>query len=174
MSRRHLAALALLILGSAGCDLFSVVTDPADLRLSDVSTPPPNHATVVVTEDMVGQLNDVEMTAGIEYFFQLRTPPPLPELLFDTSIPFGQGLVRFFLDDVTQEGVISTEDPDVSFLFTSPSGNKAEPTTSCRITITSAWSAESGSKLTGQTDCPVTGQDENRFRVLVKFDYTVE
>lgn len=171
--RRHIYLLILILILAAACD-WGLGTDPDDLVLDDLSDPPRNHATVVLTEDLEDDIGRVTITAGTEYFFPLRTPPPLPELLFDAVIAGGAPLVRVILLDVTQAGEFSTLD-GVGLRFGAPDGRVFDPKSSCRVNVTSALNTAGGGRLQGRFDCPMIDElGELELRVLVKFDHTPE
>lgn len=144
-------------------------TEPDDLTLDDLPPAPVNVAVVAVTEDLFGVRN-VVMEAGQLYFFELRTPPPLPTLLYDAYIESAAPVVRITLEDVTRTGTFTTGQNGVDFLFQAPDGTAFEPRTTCRINVTSALSA-SGGRLQGNLDCPVTSGTAE-MRVLVRFDHS--
>jgi hypothetical protein len=165
---RRLILLVPLGVALAACDPG---TEPRDLTLDDVSNPPRNHATVVVTQNVGSGTGSQDMLAGQEYFLPLRDPPPLPRLDFDAQIGVGAAVVRFDLGDVTTTGTRSTDDPGVGFLFGAPDGTVFEPSGSCRITIVSALLGDGSGRLQGETDCTATDGTRN-LRVLVKFDHS--
>jgi hypothetical protein len=154
----------------AGCDLG---TEPNQLTLAELYDPPANHATVAVTEAIDNGFGDVAMAPGEQYFFQLRMPPPVPELIFEGISLVGSLSVLLRLGDATRTGVISTEEEEVEFRFGTPDGRTLRPIRDCRITLLEpAWQDRSGARLRGQSDCGV-GDADLDFRVLIKFNYTV-
>lgn len=167
--RRRLAALPLLFL--AACDL-GLGTGPGELVLDDLPAPGPNQAVLVITRDIGDGRGYYDMHAEQEYFLQLREPPPLPQLVYDAPIGVGAAVLRLVLADIEQTGTLVTGTDGVEVAFVGPDGTVYEPTTTCRVTITSAWSPTPGTRLTGKSDCPVTN-GEIRFRVMFRFDYTV-
>ncbi|NIP78350.1 MAG: hypothetical protein GWM90_03775 [Gemmatimonadetes bacterium] len=167
-----LISATLLALPLPACD-WGLGTEPDSLRLEDLPDPPRNHATLAITETLFDGLDRPMMTASTQYFFPLRTPPPLPELLFDAAIAGGAPAVKVVLSDATLTGTFDTSDPDVSLLFAAPDGAVFEPVGSCRITVASALDLAGAGRLQASFDCPMT--DGNRdLRVLVKLDHTPE
>lgn len=167
--RRASLLTVLILLLLAACDLG---TGPGRITLDDVSIPPRDHATVVITERLEDELGREIMAAGTQYFFPLRTPPPLPELVFDAVISGGSPFVRVVLLDETQVGESSTED-GVLLQFGAPDGAVFEPRTSCRVTVVSALTGSGTGRLRGEFDCPMTSDaDYPDMRVLVRFDHS--
>lgn len=169
--RRAILTTVLLLLPLAGCD-WGLGTDAEPITLDRLATPPRNHATVAITETLTDAVGRETMTAETQYFFPLRTPPPLPELLFDAIIAGGAPLVRVVLLDQRQTGEFSTED-GVVLQFGAPDGAVFNPRTVCRVTVTSALNALDDGRLRGEFDCPMTSaSNDPDMRVLVKFDYS--
>lgn len=160
----------ILILAAVGLAACDPTTEPDELSLDDLPGAPQNSAVVVVTKDLTG-VSDVVMEAGQLYFFELRTPPPLPELVFDAFLQSTAPVVRFELESATATGTFTTGVDDVGFLFGAPDGSAYEPRSSCRINVTSALNDSGIGRLTGNTDCPVT-DGATELRVLVKFDHS--
>lgn len=161
----HLLFVPVLLF--AGCDLG---IEPVPITLDDLSAPASNTAVVVLSEPLGDGLGDYDMAADLQYTFHLRTPPPLPELIYE--LQFGAGALDLVLANIEETGIIVTGTGGVTFLFVAPDGTTYEPLTTCRITITSAWADAPGARLQGKSDCPVTDGSAD-FRVLFKFDYTV-
>lgn len=169
--RRSLLTSVLLLLPLVACD-WGLGTDPGEITLDDVAVPPRNHATVMITEQLTDGLGREIMAAGTQYFFPLRTPPPLPELLFDAAISSGSSDVRIILLDETQTGEFST-DGGVLLQFGAPDGALFEPRTSCRVTVSSALTEAGTGRLQGAFDCPMRSDgDDPDMRVLVRFDHS--
>lgn len=167
--RRSATALPLLFL--AACDI-GLGTGPVEVTLNDLAAPAANSAVVLITEPLGTGSGYYDMTARTQYPYTLRTPPPLPELVFDTQIGIGASILRLTLAAIDQTGVLVTGTDGVEVVFAAPDGSVFEPIGTCRITITSAWAETAGSRLQGHSDCPVTDGTLD-FRVLFKFDYTV-
>lgn len=163
---KRLALLLPILMLGTGCD---TTTGPGDFTLDDLPTPPRNVATISVTEDLSLHGRTV-MEARELYFFALRTPPPLPELLYDASLGGGTFL-RVVLPGVRTTGTFSTAEDGVSLSFGAPSGVVFEPRATCRINVTSALGDGDVGRLRGHADCPVAN-DSIEMRVLVKFDYS--
>jgi hypothetical protein len=161
---------AILILAALGLTACDPTTAPDELTLADLPDAPQNSAVVAVTRDLLG-VSDVVMQAGQLYFFELRTPPPLPELVFDAFIQSTAPVVRIDLKNATETGTFTTGVDPVEFLFGAPDGTAFEPRSSCRINVTSALSESGIGRLRGNTDCPVT-DGARELRVLVKFDHS--
>lgn len=167
--RRPLFALPLLFL--AACD-FGLSTPVPEVTLDDLHDPASNTAVVLLTEPLGDGRGYYDMSALTQYFYTLRTPPPLPQLVFDTQIGVGASDLILTLANIEETGLLVTGTDGVSVRFVAPDGRIFEPLTTCRITITSPWSAPAGSRLQGKSDCPVTDGTSD-LRVLFKFDYTV-
>ncbi|HUE77120.1 MAG TPA: hypothetical protein VMM83_04195 [Longimicrobiales bacterium] len=163
----HLLFVPVLLL--AGCDLG---TGPTPVTLDDLTEPASNTAVVLITEPLGDGRGYYDMGADLQYPFQLRTPPPLPEMIYDLQIGIGASALTLTLANIEDTGIIVTGVDGVDVLFMAPDGATYEPLTSCRITITSAWVDSPGARLQGKSDCPVTDGSAD-FRVLFKFDYTV-
>lgn len=169
--RRASFATVLILLPLAACD-WGLGTGPGDITLDDVAIPPRDHATIMITERLEDELGRETMAAGTQYFFPLRTPPPLPELLFDAVIAGGSPFIRVVLLDETQVGESSTAD-GVVLQFGAPDGAVFEPRTSCRVTVVSALTESGTGRLRGELDCPMTSDaDYPDMRVLVRFDHS--
>ncbi|MBW3552137.1 MAG: hypothetical protein KY466_01435 [Gemmatimonadetes bacterium] len=166
--RKPLSIVPLLIL--VACDGLS--TAPVQLTLDELSPPPSNTAMVVLTEPLGDGGGDHDMSALTQYAYALRTPPPLPELIYETSLEAGTSALLLTLADIEQTGVLVTGTDDVDVGFVPPDGAPFAPRSTCRITITSAWADQAGRRLQGKSDCPVT-DGTRELRVLFKFDYTV-
>lgn len=164
--RRLLFVLPVLF---AGCDLSTGV-EP--VTLDDLSAPAQNTAVILVTEDLGDGRGYHDLSAGFQYPLQLRTPPPLPRMVYDAQIGSGTAGLDLTLAHIEEVGILVTGTDDVAVRFTAPDGATYSPRTTCRITITSAWSDVPGARLQGKSDCPVTDGVAD-FRVLFKFDYTV-
>lgn len=169
MMRRTIYFLPLLVV--AACDL-GLGTGPAEITLDDLSEPMSNTAVVLITEPLGDGRGYYDMGANLQYPFQLRTPPPLPEMVFDVPIGVGAAALTVTLADIGSTGVRVTGTDGVDVLFMAPDGTSYRPLTTCRITITSAWRDAPGARFQGRSDCPVTDGTTD-FRVLFKFDYTV-
>jgi hypothetical protein len=153
-----------------GCD-WGLGTDPRDFGLGDLSTPPRDHATVAVTQDLVGMLDGPPMFGNHQYVFPLITPPALPELWFEAPIAGGHPAITLVLEDVTRTGVFNTSDEAVSLTFRGPGGSVFNPVSDCRINVTSALNASGEGRLQEYFDCPVTDGTRN-IRVLAKMDHS--
>ena len=165
--RRNLFLIPVLL--SVGCDLG---TGPDPLTLNDLSNPVANTAVVLLTESVGDGRGYYDMNSGFQYPFELRLPPPLPEMVYDAQIGVGSAALQLTLANIDAPSVLVTGSDGVEVRFVSPDGATHEPRTTCRITITSAWAETPGTRLQGRSDCPVT-DGTNDFRVLFKFDYTV-
>lgn len=169
--RRAILTTTFLLLPLAACDL-GLSTGPGDITLADVSVAPRDHASLMITETLTDAIGRETMAAGTQFFFPLRTPPPLPELVFDATIAGGSPAVRVILLDVTQTGEFNTRD-GVVLQFVSPDGAVFEPTTSCRVTVTSALDGSGSGRLRGYFDCPMSSDSgDPDMRVLVRFDHS--
>lgn len=155
----------------AACDL-GLGTGPVEITLDDLSEPTPNTAVVVLTRSLGDGNGYYDMAAATQYPYTLRTPPPLPQLVFDTQIGIGATSLRLDLADIGVTGVLVTGTDGVDVTFMAPDGAVFKPLSTCRITITSAYTGEPGSRLQGKSDCPATDGTRD-LRVLFKFDYTV-
>lgn len=165
--KRLIPILATITLVAGGCDTG---TEPDDITLEDLPTPPRNTAAVMVTRDLEN-IGQVAMQAGQLYFFELRTPPPLPRLLYDAFILGAAPVVRLDLESATATGTFTTGQNGVGFLFAAPDGSAFEPQGSCRINVLSALNESGTGRLQGAVDCPVT-DGVTTLRVLVKFDHS--
>lgn len=159
------------ILALAACDL-GLGTGPDELTLDDLGEPAANSAVIVLTRPLGDGRGYYDMSARTPYYFVLRTPPPLPRLVFDTQIGIGSPSLVLDLAAIDQTGVLVTGSDDIDVAFTAPDGVRFEPRSTCRITLTSAWADQPGARLRGKSDCPVT-DGGIELRVLFKFDYTV-
>lgn len=168
--RKLLPVLPLFLL-LAACDL-GLGTGPTSFTLDDLADPQPNSAVVLLTESLGDGRGYYDMTANVAYAFLLRTPPPLPRLVFDTQIGVGASTLRLDLAHIDRTGTLQTGTDGVAMRFVAPDGTIFEPRSSCRITLTSAWADQPGARLEGRSDCPVT-DGTLELRVLFKFDYTV-
>lgn len=164
--RRLLFVLPVLF---AACDLSTGVQP---VTLDDLSEPAQNTAVVLLTESLGGGRGYYDMSAGLQYALQLRTPPPLPQMVYDAQIGAGAAGLNLMLATIDDVGILVTGTDGVDVLFSAPDGATYTPRTTCRITITSAWSDTPGARLQGKSDCPVT-DGVTDFRVLFKFDHTV-
>ncbi|HUG41605.1 MAG TPA: hypothetical protein VMM12_14040 [Longimicrobiales bacterium] len=163
--RRPLHVLPLLVL--AACDL-GLGTGPVELKLDDLAEPESNTAVVALTKTIGDGIGLNDMVAQTQYLLTLRTPPPLPELLFDAR----SSVLRLTLAGIDETGIRVTGTDGVDVVFAAPDGVLFGPSTTCRITITSAWAPQPGARLRGKSDCPIT-DGTRELRVLFKFDYTV-
>lgn len=168
--RRAILFLALPALVLPACD-WGLGTDPQDFGLGDLSNPPRNHATVAVTEDLVGMLDGPPMYANHPYFFPLIALPALPELWFEAPIAGGHPAITLVLEDVTLTGVFQTTDEAISLTFRGPNGSISNPASDCRINVTSALGASGEGRLQGYFDCPMTDGTRD-IRVLAKLDHS--
>ena len=167
MKRTKVLLTALALLAGTGCD---TTTGPWDFTLDDLPAPPRDVATVAVTEDL--SLHGRTVVEARElYFFALRTPPPLPELLYDAALGGGATFLRIVLPGTRETGTFSTGEEGVAFSFGAPNGSVFEPRGTCRINVTTALGDGGAGRLRGHADCPVT-DDSTDMRVLVKFDYS--
>lgn len=166
---RILHVLPLLVL--VGCDL-GLGTGPVAVTLDDLTEPANNTAVVLITEPLGDGRGYYDMGADLQYPFQLRVPPPLPEMVYDLQIGIGASALTLTLANIDQTALLVTGTDGVDVLFMAPDGVTYEPLTTCRINITSAWADVPGARLQGKSDCPVTNGTDD-FRVLFKFDYTV-
>ena len=167
--RRAILFLALPALLLPACD-WGLGTDPSDLGLADVARPPANHATVVLTKDLLDDMDQTLMAAWVAYLFPLRDPPELPELLFDGDVGAG-ALVTVVLGDVTRTGTFQTSDPGIDLAFNAPDAAVFRPVGSCRVNVTSALDADGRGRLQAQFDCPMTDGTRD-LRVLAKLDHS--
>lgn len=159
------------LLALAACDL-GLGTGPVEITLDALSEPPSNTAMVVLTEPLGDGRGYYDMNARTQYPFALRTPPPLPELVYEIPVGVGTSALLLTLAHIEQTGVLVTGTDDVDVLFVAPDGAPFAPRSTCRVTITSAWADQPGRRLQGKSDCPVT-DGTREMRVLFKFDYTV-
>lgn len=167
--RRAILYLALPALLLPSCD-WGLGTDPNDLGLSDIGRPPADHAAVVVTKAIQDEGGQPLMLSWTEYLFVLRTPPELPELLFDADIS-GGALLTLVLEDETATGTFQTSDPAVTLFFRAPDAAVFEPAGVCRINVTSALDGDGGGRLQAEFDCPMTDGTRD-LRVLAKLDHS--
>jgi hypothetical protein len=136
------------------------------IQLDDLADPDTNTAVVVL--DATIQAGGVQLQAGREYIYRVRTDRVPHTLLAEWVSGADTARVTFLISELYDAGPVTTDGVGNRFGWIDPLGRTWEPATTCELDVTKAYVFGTPSLQAIETACRVRSQTEESMTVYVK------